>query len=141
MVRNASFLFAGDVNAHHEEWHEPFMTILPGRAPRDFAPSSGCEQMVTEPAQKIDGRVLDLVLTDVLDLVGVQVGLPVGTSDHTTVSRDVVLEKTIPQLVCKQEVYLKNSVKWELARGDVKVLNWSEISRPTYPVSSLNEAL
>ena len=45
------------------------MTNLHGRAARDFASSSGCEQMVTELTH-IDGGVLDLVLTDVPMLMG-----------------------------------------------------------------------
>ena len=76
---------------------------------RDFASSSGCEQMVTEPTH-IDGGVLDLVLTDVPDVVGAQVIMPVGTSDHRIVFIDVVLEQPISCLVYRQEVYLKNSV-------------------------------
>ena len=32
-------------------------------------------------------------------------------------------------------------MNWELVRGDVKGLNWSEIIRSPCPVSTLNEAL
>ena len=62
--------------------------------------------MVTEPAH-IDGGVLDLGLTDVPDVVGVRVGSPVGTSDHSAVLMEVMLEQPILHLVCRQEVYLK----------------------------------
>ena len=80
----AFFLFVGDTNAHHEECFESSTTNLHGSAARDFASSSGCEQMVTEPTQ-IDGGVLDLVLTDVFDIVGVRVGSSVGTSNYSAV--------------------------------------------------------
>ena len=83
MDRKASFLFVGDVNAHHEEWLGSSMTNGHGRVAHYFT-SSGCEQMVTEPTH-IDGEVLELVLTDVPDIVGVQVGSPVRTSNHSAV--------------------------------------------------------
>ena len=84
-----------------------------GRTARAFASSSGCEQMATEPIY-IDGGVLDLLLTDVTDVVGVRVGSPVGTSDHSAVFIGVVLEQPILHFVCKQEVYLKSYIDWEL---------------------------
>ena len=52
-------------------------TTVRCRAVYDLSSSSGWQQMVTQPTH-IDGGVLDLVLTDVHDLVEVWVGLPVG---------------------------------------------------------------
>ena len=48
--------FVGDVNVHHEEWLGSSTTTVHGgsRAALDFASSSGCEWMVTEPTH-IDG--------------------------------------------------------------------------------------
>ena len=70
----------------------------------------------------------------------VRVSSPVETSDYSAIFIDV-LEQPIPHMVCRQEVYLKYSVDWLLVRGDVKDLNWNEISKSSCPVSSLNEAL
>ena len=67
------------------------MTNLHDRAARDFASSPSCEQMVTEPTQ-IDGGMLHLVLTDIPDVVEIGAGMPVGTSDHSAIFEDVVLE-------------------------------------------------
>ena len=86
------------MNAHHEEWLNSFTTILHGRAARDFASLSSCERMKTEPTH-IDGGVLDVMLTDVPDLIEVRVGSSVGTSDHSAVFIDVMLDKLIPHLV------------------------------------------
>ena len=61
--------------------------------------------MVTEPTH-ISGGILDLVLTDVLDLVGVRVRSAILTLDHNAVVIDAVLEQPISHLVCRQEVYL-----------------------------------
>ena len=90
------------MNTHHEEWLES-STTLHGRAERDFASSSSFEQMVTEPTH-IDGGVLVLVLTNVPGVEGVWVGSPVGTSDHSAVFIDVILQQPIPDLVYNQEV-------------------------------------
>ena len=66
--RKASFLFVGDVNAHHEEW---------------------------------------------LGSSTKTVGWPVEIPDHSTILKNIVLEQSIPHLVCSQEVYLKSSsVNW-----------------------------
>ena len=46
--------------------------LLHCRAARDFALSSGCEQMVTEP--HIDRGALDIMMKHVSDVVGVRVG-------------------------------------------------------------------
>ena len=83
-MQKASFLFIGNVNAHHEEWLGSSMTNLQSRAECDFASSSGCAQTVTEPTH-IDGGVLDLLLTDVSNAIGVRVGSPVGTSNHSVI--------------------------------------------------------
>ena len=65
--------------------------------------------MVTKPTQNYGG-VLDLVPTDAHDLVGVRVGLPSRMSYHTALFISVVIEQRNPHLMCRQEVYLKNSV-------------------------------
>ena len=70
-----------------------------------------------------------MVLTDVPDVVAVRVSSSVVNSDHSVVFIDVVLVQPILHQVCRQEVYPKNSVDWELIRGDVKGLNWNEFIR------------
>ena len=90
---------------------------------------------------RIDEGILELGLTDVPALVGIQVDSPVGTSGHSAVFIDDVLEQPIPLSVCRQKVYLKNSVDWELVREEVMSLNRNEFIRSLYPVPSLNEAL
>ena len=55
---------------------------LHGRAACDLVSSSGCEQQMVMESTDIDRGVLHFVLTDVPDVVGVRVGLPVGISDH-----------------------------------------------------------
>ena len=54
---------------------------------------------------------------------------------------NIVLEQPILHMVCREDAYLKNSVEWELVRGDVKGLSWNEIIMSSCPLSTLNEAL
>ena len=77
----------------------------------------------------IDGRVLDLVLKDFADVVGIQGGSPVGTLDCRAIFINAVRQQSILHLLYRQEVYLKISMNWELVRGDVKGLNWKGIIR------------
>ena len=116
--RKVSFLFVGDVNAHHKEWVESSTTNLQCRATHDFASSLGRNQ---EPTH-IDERVLDLLLTDVPEGFGLARIFETQTKDAVFYGCYIVLEQLIPYLVCRQEVYLKNSMDWELVRGGVKGL-------------------
>ena len=52
-----------------------------------------------------------------------EIGLPVGTLDHSTILIDVVLKQSTRHLVCRQEVYLKNFAYWKQVRADVKNLD------------------
>ena len=128
------------MNSHHEEWLGSSTTTVLGRAALKFASPLGCEQMVMESTH-IDGGVFDSVLTDVHGLLEIRVGSPVVISDHSAIFIDIGLEQSIPHLVCRQEVYLKNSVDWELVKGDVNDLNWNEIIRFPCPLLTLNEDL
>ena len=69
------------------------------------------KKTVTESTH-IDERVLDLVLTDIADVVGIRVGSPIGTSVHSSVFTDVVLEQPVLHLVCKQAAYIPRKTLW-----------------------------
>ena len=68
----ASFLFVGDLNSHHQEWLGSTKTNSHGVAAFDFATVSGCDQLVVGPTHA-RGGTLDLLMTDVPDLVRVAV--------------------------------------------------------------------
>ena len=68
----ASFLFVGDLNGHHQEWLGSTTTNRHSIAAFDFATVSGCNQLV------------DLLMTDVPDLVWIAVVAPIGNSDHNS---------------------------------------------------------
>ena len=73
----ASFLFVGDLNGHHQEWLGSTTTNRHGVAAFNFATVSGCDQLVIGPTHALGGT-LDLLTTDVLDLVRVAVVSPIG---------------------------------------------------------------
>ena len=59
--------------------------------------------MIIEPLHIVE-RVLDLVLTDAPDLVEVRVGTSVGTSDHSVIFMDIVLQQPIP--ISRRLIYI-----------------------------------
>ena len=56
-----------------------------GVAALDFATVSGCDQLVIGPTHE-HGGTLDLLMTDVPDIVRVAVVAPLGRSDHSALS-------------------------------------------------------
>ena len=65
--------------------------------------------MGAEPTHIIKG-ILDFVLTHDSDLVEVRVDWQDKTTKYIAFCIDVLLEQHILHLVCRQEVYMKNSV-------------------------------
>ena len=78
----ASFLFVGDLNGHHQQWLGSTTTTRHGVAAFGFATVSGCDQLVVGPTHA-RGGTLDLLMTDVPDLVRVAVVAPIGNSDRS----------------------------------------------------------
>ena len=62
-------------------WSQSLLQIDMGVMLLIFCNLSGCEQLVRRPTH-IAGNTLDLVMTDVPDIVDVVVATPLGTSDH-----------------------------------------------------------
>ena len=81
----ALFLFVGDLNGHHQEWLGSTTTNRHGVAALDFATVSGRDQLVIGPTHARVGT-LDLLMTDVPDVVRVAVVAPLGRSDHSSLS-------------------------------------------------------
>ena len=77
----ASFLFVGELNGHHQESLGSTTMNHHGVVAFDFTIVSGCDQLVVSPTHA-RGGTLDLLMTDVPDLVQVAVVAPIGNSDH-----------------------------------------------------------
>ena len=74
-----------ELNGHHQEWLGSTTTNRHGVAAFDFETMSGCDQFVVGPTHA-RGGTLDLLMTDVPDLVRVSVVAPIGNSDHDSPS-------------------------------------------------------
>ena len=72
----ASFLFVGDFNGNHMEWLGSTTTNRNGVAAFYFATVSDFDQIVSPTY--VRGGTLDLLMTDVPDLVRVAVVAPIG---------------------------------------------------------------
>ena len=73
----ASFLFVGDLNDHHQEWMGSTTMNHYGVAAFDFATDSCCNQLVVGSTHE-RGGTLDLLMTDGPDLVWVAVVAPIA---------------------------------------------------------------
>ena len=95
----ASLLFVGDLNGHHLEWLGSSTTNRHGDAAIDFATVSGFDQLAIHPTHAREGT-LDLLKTDVPDIVWVAVVSPLGRSDHSSLSIAISMAQAIPNFVC-----------------------------------------
>ena len=98
-----SFLFVGDLNGHHQEWLGSTTTKRHGVATFDFATVSVCEQLVVGPTHALFGT-LDLLMTDVPDLVRVAVVAPIGNSNHSSMSAVISMAQAVANLCVSWKV-------------------------------------
>ena len=105
----ASFLFGGDLNGHHLGWLGSTTTNSDGVAAFNFATMYGCDQLVVGPTH-LCGGTLDLLVTDVSDLVLVGVVSPIGNSDYSSPSAVISMGQAVPNLCVSRKVFLKHQV-------------------------------
>ena len=77
-----------------------------GVAAIDFATVSGCDQLVVGPTHA-RGGTLDLLMTDVPDLIRVSIVAPIGNSDHSSLSAVISMAQAVPTLCVCWKVFLK----------------------------------
>ena len=130
----------GDLNGHHQEWLGSTTTNRHGVAAFDFATVSGCDQLVVGPIHA-RGATLDLLMTDVLDLVQVAVVAQIGNSDHSSLSAVISMAQAVPNLCVSRKVFLEQQVNWNTVCGAIRELPWSNIWLSNNPVEILNEHL
>ena len=94
-----------------------------GVAALDFATVSGYDQLVISPTLSCGGT-LDLLMTDVPDLVWVAVVAPLGSSDHSSLSIAISMSQAIPNLCVSRRVLLKHRVNWSAVCDAIGVLPW-----------------
>ena len=101
----ASFLLVIDLNGHHQEWLGSTTTNRHGVTAFDFATVSGCDQLVVGPTHARAGT-LDLLMTDVPDLVRVAVVASLGSSDHPSLSVVISISQSVPNLCVSRKILL-----------------------------------
>ena len=136
----ASFLFVGDLNGHHQEWLGSTTTNRHEVAAFDFATVSGCEQLVVGPTHA-RGGTLDLLMTDIPDLVRFAVVAPIGNSGHFSLSAVISMAQAVPNLCVSRKVFLKHQVKWNTVCIAIRELPWHNIWLSDNPVVVLNKHL
>ena len=77
--------------------------------------------MVVGPNNARDGT-LNLLMTDVLDLVRFAFVAPIGNSDHFSLSAVISIAQAVPNLCVSRKVLLKHQVNWKAVCGAVRDL-------------------
>ena len=130
----ASFVFVGDLNGHHQELLRSTITNHHGIAALDFANVSCCDQLVIGPTHARGGTI-NLLMTDVPDLLRVAVVAPPNSSDHSTLSIAISVAQAIPNLCTRRRVLLKHRVNWSGVCDAIGVLPWRSIWSADNPVA------
>ena len=136
----ASSLFVGDLNGHHQEWLGFTTSNCHGLAAFDFATVSSCNQLVVGPTHACGG-ILDLLMTDVPDLVRVAVVAPIGNSDHFSLSAVISMAQAVPNLCVSRKVFLKHQANRNAVCDAIQDLPWHNIWLADNLVEFLNEHL
>ena len=87
------------------------------------------------------GGALDLLMTDVPDLVRVAVGGTDHSSDHSSLSAVILMAQAVPNSCVSRKVFLKHQVNWNTVGGAIQDLTWRYIWLAGNPVEVLNEDL
>ena len=101
---------------------------------------SGWDQLVVGPTQA-PGETLDLLMTDVPDLVPVAVGAPIGNSDHSSLPAVISVAQAVPNLCVGRKDFLKHQVNWNKVCGVIQDLPWLNTWSVDNPVEVFNEHL
>ena len=120
-------------------------SVLPSRTVMEFyhqqfSTVSCCDQLFVGPTHA-RGGTLDLLMTDVPDLVRVDVIAPIGNSDHSSLSAVISMAQAVPNLCVRRKVFLKHYVNWNTVCGAIHDLPWHNIFIADNPVEVLNEHL
>ena len=126
------------------EWpsssHHSMTTNCHSVAPFDFTTVSGCDQLVIGPTHA-RGGTLDILMTDVPDLVQVVVAAPIGNSDYSSLSAVISMAQVVPNLSVSMNIFLKHTVNWNILCGAIQDLPCCSIWYADNPVEVLNEHL
>ena len=92
------------MNGHLQEWLGSTTTNHHEIGAFEFATVSGCDQLVVGLTHG-PGGTLDLLMTDVPDLVLVAVVAPIDDSDHSSLSVVISMAQAVPNLSVSRKVF------------------------------------
>ena len=84
------------------------------------------------------GGTLDLLMTDVPDLVRVALVAPIGNSDHSSLTAVISMAPAIKNLCASRKVFLKHQVNCNTVCGVIQDLPWINIWLADNPVEVYN---
>ena len=120
------------------------MTLMPnvhGRNALQFCTLSGSQQLTNGFPRHTPNNCLDLVITNVPNIVEVSIGTKIGNSDHCHLNVKIDVKQEIPQFTIQKKIYLKHRTNWDSVRAAIRCLLWSQIFRAPDPVQELNHHL
>ena len=106
----------------------------------DFSTESGCDQLIQRPTHR-SGNTLDLIFTDVPGVVTSNVGIPIGTSDHSFVSAVIRTEQVVPEVCSSRKIFLKSQGNWDGILRDLSQLNWPHYYHQDDPIEPLSNII
>ena len=89
----------------------------------------------------INDNRLVLVMTDVLDIVDVVVGTPLGTSEHCFVSCVIRVDQSVPKYNVRSTVFLEHRTNLVSVLSAVSSFTWSTILKSVDPLVDFNRAI
>ena len=81
----------------------------------------GCDQLVVGPAHALGGT-LDLLMTEVPELVRVAVVALIANSDHSSLSAVISMAQAVLNLCASRKFFLKHQVNWNTVCGTIQDL-------------------
>ena len=114
-------LLVGDMNVHHSRWLSSHSTTPAGEALRGTAADWGMKQLVRGPTHE-HGNRLDLVLTNVPDIVTAAVGERI--TDHNMVLARLRLRVPKAETI-KRSVHDYTKADWDLLVDTIEEEDWS----------------
>ena len=103
----------------------------------DFATVPGCDQLVVGPTHA-RGGTLDLLITDVPDLVQVSVVAPISNTDHSSLSAVISMAHSARNMCVSRKVFFKHQVNRNEVCGAMQDLPWRNIWSADNPVDVFN---
>ena len=105
----APFQFVGDMNGHQQEWLSSTTTNRYGVAAFDCTTVTGFDQLVAGPTHA-RGGTLDLLMTDVSELVRVADVAHKGNSDHSSLSVVILMAQAVINMCVSKKVFVNKSI-------------------------------